>query len=128
MADSIFALNEKERRDFFRVAAAKTGRLDTSIEKDVWVVWALSALYESPLGAHLVFKGGTSLSKGYNDLIKRFSEDVDLTYDIRELAPDRAPAGWEKREEPLPDDPRCSQEDHPEDPRQAVSLQMILRA
>ncbi len=105
MADSIFALNEKERRDFFRAASAKSGRLDTLIEKDVWVVWALSALYESPLGAHLVFKGGTSLSKGMNDLIKRFSEDVDLTWDIRELAPDLLPDGWEKREEPRPDDP-----------------------
>jgi hypothetical protein len=105
MADSIFALKEKERREFFQAASAKTGRLDTLIEKDIWVVWALSALYESPLGAHLVFKGGTSLSKGFGDLIKRFSEDVDLTYDIRELAPDLLPAGWEKREEPLPEDP-----------------------
>jgi len=36
-----------------------------------------------------VFKGGTSLSKGYN-IIKRFSEDVDVTYDVRELLPDLA--------------------------------------
>jgi hypothetical protein len=108
MADSIFALNEKERREFFQAASAKTGRLDTLIEKDVWVVWALSALYESPLGAHLVFKGGTSLSKGFNDLINRFSEDVDLTFDIRQLAPDLLPDGWEKREEPLPDDPAAA--------------------
>lgn len=105
MADSIFALKEKERREFFQAASAKTGRLDTLIEKDVWVVWALSALYESPLGAHLVFKGGTSLSKGYNDLIKRFSEDVDLTYDIRELTPDLLTENWQMREEPLPDNP-----------------------
>jgi len=34
-----------------------------------------------------VFKGGTSLSKAYK-VIQRFSEDVDLTYDIRALAPD----------------------------------------
>jgi hypothetical protein len=39
------------------------------------------------LGEHLVFKGGTSLSKAYK-AIRRFSEDVDLTYDIRELAHD----------------------------------------
>jgi len=32
----------------------------------------------------LVSKGGTSLSKAY-DVIERFSEDVDLTYDIRSL-------------------------------------------
>ena len=39
------------------------------------------------LGKHLVFKGGTSLSKAYR-VIRRFSEDVDLTYDIRAIAPD----------------------------------------
>lgn len=38
-------------------------------------------------GDHLVFKGGTSLSKAYG-VIRRFSEDVDLTYDIRAIAPD----------------------------------------
>ena len=32
-------------------------------------------------------KGGTSLSKAYG-VIRRFSEDVDLTYDIRTIAPD----------------------------------------
>jgi hypothetical protein len=53
----------------------------------VWVVWALAALCQSPLGEHLVFKGGTSLSKAYG-VIRRFSEDVDLTYDIRTIAPD----------------------------------------
>lgn len=46
------------------------------------MVWALSTLYAAPLGEHLVFKGGTSLSKAYQ-VIHRFSEDVDLTYDIR---------------------------------------------
>jgi len=34
-----------------------------------------------------VFKGGTSLSKAYG-VIRRFSEDADLTYDIRALVPD----------------------------------------
>lgn len=58
------------------------------LEKDIWVVWALNALYSAPYGAHLVFKGGTSLSKAYGGLIRRFSEDIDLTYDIRELIGD----------------------------------------
>nr|WP_244906227.1 nucleotidyl transferase AbiEii/AbiGii toxin family protein [Celeribacter ethanolicus] len=48
---------------------------------------ALQTLFRSELGEHLVFKGGTSLSKAYG-AIKRFSEDVDLTYDIRAIAPD----------------------------------------
>ena len=51
------------------------------------MVWALATLYAAPLGEHLVFKGGTSLSKAYQ-VIRRFSEDVDLTYDIRAIAPD----------------------------------------
>jgi len=48
------------------------------LEKDVWVVWTLSALFESDFGKHLVFKGGTSLSKAYK-AIERFSEDIDLS-------------------------------------------------
>jgi hypothetical protein len=35
----------------------------------------------------LTFKGGTSLSKAYK-IIDRFSEDIDLTYDIRKLIAD----------------------------------------
>jgi len=50
-------------------------------------VWALRALFDSEFASHLVFKGGTSLSKAYR-AIGRFSEDVDLTYDIRALVPD----------------------------------------
>ncbi|MDB5584426.1 MAG: hypothetical protein JWR80_9602 [Bradyrhizobium sp.] len=69
------------------MAADRSGRPPHLLEKDVWVVWALAVLYGSPLGEHLVFKGGTSLSKAYG-VIRRFSEDVDLTYDIRALAPD----------------------------------------
>jgi len=38
------------------------------------------------LGTHLVFKGGTSLSKAYKVII-RFSEDVDLTFDMRAVGP-----------------------------------------
>lgn len=45
------------------------------------------ALCTSPIGANLVFKCGTSLSKAYH-VIDRFSEDVDLTFDIRALFPD----------------------------------------
>ncbi|WP_231471463.1 nucleotidyl transferase AbiEii/AbiGii toxin family protein [Thioalkalivibrio sp. HK1] len=63
------------------------GRSTDILEKDVWVVWSLQTLFTSAMGEHLIFKGGTSLSKAY-DVIRRFSEDVDLTYDIRAIAPD----------------------------------------
>lgn len=92
MPDSIFSLSARDRADFFQAAVARVGRNTILLEKDVWVVWALRALFEDPIGAHLVFKGGTSLSKAHR-LIERFSEDVDLTYDIRELAADLLPRG-----------------------------------
>ena len=90
MPDAFFALSPADRRDALEVAAARSGRAVHLLEKDVWVVWALNALFESDFADHLVFKGGTSLSKAYR-AIGRFSEDVDLTYDIRAIAPDLAP-------------------------------------
>ena len=44
-------------------------------------------LFDAPFAEHLTFKGGTSLSKVWR-AIRRFSEDVDVTYDIRAFAPD----------------------------------------
>lgn len=49
------------------------------------VVWTLDRLFGAAFGEHLVFKGGTSLSKAYR-VIRRFSEDMDVTYDIRAIA------------------------------------------
>jgi predicted nucleotidyltransferase component of viral defense system len=48
------------------------------IEKDYYVVRVLRALCDS-LPNQFVFKGGTSLSKGWN-LLDRFSEDIDLLF------------------------------------------------
>lgn len=87
MAEAFLHLPVADRREVLSVAADQSGRPAHLLEKDVWVVWALAALYGSTLAEHLVFKGGTSLSKAYG-VIRRFSEDVDLTYDIRAIAPD----------------------------------------
>jgi hypothetical protein len=87
MADPFLHLPIEDRGEALGVAADRSGRPAHLLEKDVWVVWALATLYGSALGEHLVFKGGTSLSKAYQ-VIRRFSEDVDLTYDIRAIAPD----------------------------------------
>jgi hypothetical protein len=87
MADEYLRLSAADRLEILSVAASASGRPPHLIEKDVWVVWTLRALFDAPLGDHLVFKGGTSLSKVYG-AIRRFSEDIDLTYDIRRLAPD----------------------------------------
>lgn len=47
------------------------------VEKDYWITLVLSRLAKSKYANESVFKGGTSLSKGYH-LIDRFSEDVDI--------------------------------------------------
>jgi predicted nucleotidyltransferase component of viral defense system len=47
------------------------------VEKDYWITLVLNRLAKSKYVDDSVFKGGTSLSKGYN-LIERFSEDVDI--------------------------------------------------
>ncbi len=73
------------------------------------MVWALSVLFSSALGEHLVFKGGTSLSKAYG-AIRRFSEDVDLTYDIRAIAPDLVSKDGEALPETCSEERRWSKE------------------
>ena len=55
------------------------------IEKDYYVTEALRIIAEAA-GEHVIFKGGTSLSKGWN-LIGRFSEDVDVFLDPQGFAP-----------------------------------------
>ena len=92
MAEYFFDLSKKDRREALAYGRAETGRPAHLLEKDVWVVWVLRALFESPLATDLTFKGGTSLSKVYK-VIDRFSEDIDLTYDIRKLIPDLIGAG-----------------------------------
>ncbi|MBP6967090.1 MAG: nucleotidyl transferase AbiEii/AbiGii toxin family protein, partial [Brachymonas sp.] len=97
MAESWFSLSREDQVEALEFAAARTGRPAHLLEKDIWVVWVLAAIYESDLASKLTFKGGTSLSKVYR-IIDRFSEDVDLTYDIRELAADLLKQG-----NPIPD-------------------------
>ncbi len=82
-----FGLSVSDKIDALETAATTLGRPADLLEKDIWVVWALDALFDSSVGEHLVFKGGTSLSKAYR-AIDRFSEDVDLTYDIRQIIPE----------------------------------------
>lgn len=50
---------------------------EAAAEKDWWVTVVLYALFHTKAGDYLLFKGGTSLSKGWN-IIDRFSEDIDL--------------------------------------------------
>ena len=54
-----------------------SGINQVAIEKDWWVTVTLKALFQMECHESLIFKGGTSLSKGFN-IIERFSEDIDL--------------------------------------------------
>lgn len=80
---NIANLPDKDREALFRNTAAKLGMNEAIIEKDFWVCWMLDYLFHKcRWRSNLAFKGGTSLSKSYN-LIKRFSEDIDLILDWR---------------------------------------------
>jgi hypothetical protein len=74
------AAPQSERMGAFLAAAQRLGANVQYIEKDFWVCWTLDVLYHGLAagGPRLLFKGGTSLSKGYG-LINRFSEDIDIT-------------------------------------------------
>jgi predicted nucleotidyltransferase component of viral defense system len=64
------------------------------VEKDFWVCWLLGLLFaDSDLAPHLVFKGGTSLSKVYG-VIDRFSEDIDLSMSPTFIGADRSSSSW----------------------------------
>lgn len=65
-------------KDIVEQATDQTGRAIAVVEKDYYVTLILRLL-SMQLG-NCVFKGGTSLSKGYH-VINRFSEDIDITFD-----------------------------------------------
>lgn len=72
-------LKAQTRADLFEEAAASLKTVGQSVEKDFWVCRVIDALFHGlPNRPKLFFRGGTSLSKGFN-LINRFSEDIDLT-------------------------------------------------
>lgn len=76
----ILAAAPADRQDLFVGAGQRLGTAPQNIEKDFWVCWTLDALFNGPAsrGPRFLFKGGTSLSKGFG-LIERFSEDIDIT-------------------------------------------------
>ena len=73
-------LSKEKRIEILNQATELTGLPAIAIEKDWWVSLCLNASFSLPYSEHIVFKGGTSLSKGW-DLIERFSEDIDLAID-----------------------------------------------
>lgn len=78
--DEVLAAGTDAMLSAFDTTAARLGTTSQNIEKDFWVCWTLDALFNGLHvgGPRLLFKGGTSLSKGFG-LISRFSEDIDVT-------------------------------------------------
>lgn len=75
-----FKITDTRKKIIITQVANSLGLPPYAVEKDWWVTLALRATFELPVSKHLVFKGGTSLSKAWT-LIERFSEDIDLAID-----------------------------------------------
>ena len=67
------------------LVSSRTDISEILLEKDLWVTFLLKYLFgESPWKDHILFKGGTCLSKCYG-AVDRFSEDIDILLDWRVL-------------------------------------------
>ena len=82
-------LLDSDKRDIFNEVSAQINLPPAAVEKDWWVVRTLDLVFDTSIGPHTVFKGGTSLSKAWG-LIDRFSEDIDLALDRKFLGIDKA--------------------------------------
>jgi len=79
----------------------------TFIEKDYYTTEALR-LIAAEVGDKVIFKGGTSLSKGW-DIVQRFSEDLDLFFDPQAFDPHLGKNGIDRELRNL----RQKTEEHP---------------
>ena len=102
--DDFARLPAADRAAVFGEAANQMGIAEQFVAKDFWVCWTLDKLFALPeVGSHLIFKGGTSLSKVFG-IIERFSEDIDVSLSREWLGfggendPERAPSGEKERE------------------------------
>lgn len=80
MSNDWYNIPKQTKINAYTQISEETGMAPFAIEKDWWVVQVLAAIFELKVSKHLLFKGGTSLSKAWG-LIERFSEDVDLALD-----------------------------------------------
>lgn len=75
--NNFLQLTYAQKELILRQCQSKMGIPEQAVEKDMWVTVILQLLFDTDLGKDMIFKGGTSLSKG-GALIERFSEDIDL--------------------------------------------------
>ncbi len=79
-AIDFYKLTPEEKNTIFEAIGNEMGIPASAVEKDWWVVQTLELIQKQEAAPYIVFKGGTSLSKAWN-IIKRFSEDIDLALD-----------------------------------------------
>lgn len=89
-------LSDRDKQDSTYFIAKEKNITVGAVEKDWWVTAILKVLFSLSPAKYMFFKGGTSLSKGWN-LIDRFSEDIDIAlyrdFYLNELGKDCAKAG-----------------------------------
>src|SRR5579863_6116177 len=94
--DKIALWDKDALRELFNETAIRKKVTPSIAEKDFWVTWVLSKIFNDPyLSSILMFKGGTSLSKVFN-VIGRFSEDIDLILDWNTVVQDNPMLGRSK--------------------------------
>ena len=92
--------------DAFRVlieqVSENTGYRQDVIEKDYYVSMLLQELAQFQReGLPAYFKGGTALYKALHS-VRRFSEDVDLSVDVRECSRTQGDSAWSGRPKNTP--------------------------
>ena len=98
MASEVRLFEHPEFEQVMLRAAEEFKLSEQFIEKDYYVTEILRIVART-LGERAIFKGGTSLSKGWN-LIDRFSEDIDLFVNPQSFKP---PPGKNKMDTILKD-------------------------
>ena len=93
--NSVATLSKVDRAGLFRATAERMQFHPVNVEKDFWVCWLLMQLYSIPeYEDMLVFKGGTSLSKCF-DLILKWSHESGQVHSL-ELSMSSERRRWEQ--------------------------------
>lgn len=98
----------ESKDDFSHIIGAvknRTGIREDILEKDYYVCLFLQEIAEKQADVKMYFKGGTALYK-ITDEPRRFSEDIDLTVDVRGLSNTQAKKHLERASQKLEALPR----------------------
>lgn len=71
---------DEDKIELYEKIKLQIGLSPKAAEKDWWVCHVIHSIFSLTCAEALTFKGGTSLSKAW-DITRRFSEDVDISFD-----------------------------------------------